>query len=99
MREPIWVRAQLRPSRLPKKLRAHLRRRIPVYLMPPFNPLLAGVPVNRLGPGGAIGPLFKSGAIDLPQGEVYLLDGTYLGRVKDLPGEPFEGPIPGLERH
>ncbi|MBI4362983.1 MAG: metallophosphoesterase [Euryarchaeota archaeon] len=98
-REPVWIRAHLRPSRLPKRLRAVCRRRIPVYLMPAFNPLLAGVPVNRLGPRGVIGPLFKSEAIDLPRGEVYLLDGTYLGEVKDLPGEPFEGPVPRLGRH
>ncbi len=50
-----------------------------ILLMPAFNPLCGGTAVNQdilLGP-------FKN-LIDVDNAEVYLLDGSCLGRVKDL---------------
>jgi putative SbcD/Mre11-related phosphoesterase len=57
--------------------------------VPPFNDFLGGRPVNskrieatRAGEG--LGPIIRSGAVDLDEAEVHLLDGTYLGRVRQL---------------
>jgi putative SbcD/Mre11-related phosphoesterase len=50
-----------------------------ILLMPAFNPLCGGVAVNRdplLGPFGSL--------IDVDNAELYLLDGSALGKVKDL---------------
>ncbi|KYK20864.1 hypothetical protein AYK25_04300 [Thermoplasmatales archaeon SM1-50] len=50
-----------------------------ILLMPAFNPLCGGVAVNRdhlLGPFGSL--------IDVENAELYLLDGSALGKVKDL---------------
>lgn len=50
-----------------------------ILLMPAFNPLCGGIAVNRdplLGPFGSL--------IDVDEAEVYLLDGSSLGKVKDL---------------
>jgi metallophosphoesterase superfamily enzyme len=47
--------------------------------MPAFNPLCGGIAVNRdplLGPFGSL--------IDVDNAEIYLLDGSSLGKVKDL---------------
>lgn len=50
-----------------------------ILLMPAFNPLCGGVAVNKdplLGPFGSL--------IDVDNAEVYLLDGSSLGKLKDL---------------
>jgi len=56
--------------------------------VPPFNDFLGGRPVNsRLEDKHAnegLGPLLRSGAVDMDEAEVHLLDGTFLGRVGQL---------------
>jgi putative SbcD/Mre11-related phosphoesterase len=57
--------------------------------VPPFNDFLGGRPVNsprleETHAGEGLGPLLRSGAVDMDGAEVHLLDGTYLGRVRQL---------------
>jgi len=57
--------------------------------LPPFNDFLGGRPVNskrieETHAGERLGPILRSGAIDMDEAEVHLLDGTYLGHVKQL---------------
>ena len=57
--------------------------------VPPFNDFLGGRPINskrieEKHAGEGLGPILRSGAVDLEDAEVHLLDGTYLGRVKQL---------------
>ncbi len=57
--------------------------------VPPFNDFLGGRPVNskkidETHAGERLGPVLRSGALDMEDAEVHLLDGTYLGRVKQL---------------
>lgn len=93
-RERVWVRTRLDPSKLPPRLRPAARAGMEVIIAPACNPVLGGVPVN--GGGGFMGPLLRCGAVDVPNGEVHLLDGTYLGRVADLPVYPrIRGSSPG----
>jgi hypothetical protein len=55
-----------------------------LIIMPMFNDLLGGLPVNMESPRSLLGPLFNSGAVNLEEFDSYLLDGTYLGKVKFL---------------
>jgi len=57
--------------------------------VPPFNDFLGGRPVNskrmeETHAGEQLGPILRSGAVDMDNAEVHLLDGTYLGHVKQL---------------
>jgi hypothetical protein len=57
--------------------------------VPPFNDFLGGRPVNskrieEKHAGEGLGPILRSGAVNFEDAEVHLLDGTYLGRVKQL---------------
>jgi putative SbcD/Mre11-related phosphoesterase len=57
--------------------------------VPPFNDFLGGRPVNSkrievTHAGEGLGPIIRSGAVDLDEAEVHLIDGTYLGRVRQL---------------
>lgn len=60
-----------------------------LLIMPSFNNFLGGQPINRkikrgAKSGGLIGPILRSGSVDLNNAEVYLLDGTFLGTVENL---------------
>jgi hypothetical protein len=57
--------------------------------VPPFNDFLGGRPVNtrrieETHAGERLGPVLSSGAVNVEDAEVHLLDGTYLGHVKQL---------------
>ena len=52
-----------------------------MVIMPTFNDLMGGLPVNSETPKSLLGPLFRSGTVDVEGFDVYLLDGTFLGRV------------------
>src|SRR5436309_803882 len=60
-------------------------------IMPSFNDYLGGQPINRAFTEGwtdlykeYMGPVLRSGAVDFENGEAYLFDGTYLGKIEDL---------------
>lgn len=55
-----------------------------LIVMPAFNDFLSGVSVNASPEKRLLGPILRSGATDPGQSEVFLLDGTYLGRVTQL---------------
>jgi putative SbcD/Mre11-related phosphoesterase len=53
-----------------------------VVVLPSFNPILEGIPVNRNE--DIPGPYFESGRFQIKDFDCYLLDGTYLGKIKDI---------------
>ena len=61
-----------------------------LFIMPSFNDFLGGQPVNRKSLGKSarsrafIGPVLRSGSIDIDNAETYLLDGTFLGKISQL---------------
>jgi putative SbcD/Mre11-related phosphoesterase len=56
-----------------------------LVIMPCFNDFLGGRPINRKTERSRyVGPLLRSGAVNINTAEVYLLDGTFLGRVEQL---------------
>ena len=58
-----------------------------LLIVPCFNDFLGGRPINRKGKDqGYIGPLLRSEATNIEKGQVYLLDGTFLGTVEQLRG-------------
>jgi putative SbcD/Mre11-related phosphoesterase len=52
-----------------------------LIVMPMFNDLLGGLPVNLESPESLLGPLFRGGIIDMDRFDTYMLDGTYLGKI------------------
>jgi len=83
--EPAWLRCKLNSSKLPKKLREATGKNAPELLvMPAFSELVGGAAVNRTVPKELIGPIFRWGAAHIEDAEVYLLDGTCLGTVRNL---------------
>ena len=83
--EPVWVRARLSRKRLATRYAALPHRLPELIVVPAFNPLAGGIPLNRMQPEQNrehIGPLVK--CADLERADITLLDGTYLGKLKSL---------------
>jgi hypothetical protein len=95
VKEACWARARVSPERWRDKLGADNYPE--VILAPPFNELCTGVPINVQG-ALPIGPLLREGCVDLPRANVYLLDGIWLGRVRDLQLSLPEGATRRLTR-
>jgi putative SbcD/Mre11-related phosphoesterase len=78
MSEKCWMRCRFRSGdgrylTLPEE----------AIIVPPFNRCLGGSPVNLEKPR-LLGPLFKNELVDLDDADLYLMDGVYLGKVRDL---------------
>jgi len=80
--EPCWLRCKLNKNKLEKKYgKIECNEAI---ILPAFNPLISGMPVNRGLDKPFIGPLMRNNMINLRKADAYLLDGTYLGKVEKL---------------
>ena len=61
-----------------------------VFIMPSFNDFLGGRAVNEsrprkeIGAEALIGPVLRSDAVDVEDSELYLLDGTFVGTLRQL---------------
>jgi len=60
-----------------------------LFIMPSFNQFLGGRPVNerrrtKKESDAFIGPILRSGCVNMDEAEVYLLDGTFMGTVDQL---------------
>jgi metallophosphoesterase superfamily enzyme len=61
----------------------YLERPEEIIIMPSFNRLLGGSPVN-VAEGGFLGPIMNSGTVDIDNAQIFLLDGVHLGKRRDL---------------
>ncbi|MEM2865237.1 MAG: hypothetical protein QW569_05365 [Candidatus Bathyarchaeia archaeon] len=91
--QQVWVRTRCETEKLLGILRRRYRSLddlkldewISCTILPSFNDLLGGRAVNSEGGDGEyMGPLMRSGAVNLDESEAFLLDGTYLGKIQRL---------------
>lgn len=75
--ESCWIKGMFLKNKLKEKYRNSIHPEI--LVMPAFNPLCGGIATNQEGVTGPIGKI-----IDIQNAQIYLIDGTSLGRVKDI---------------
>jgi hypothetical protein len=75
--EPCWLRSTFIRSKLQHRYPDSTNP--PLIVMPAFNPLCGGIAANK---EPLVGPLGK--IMDVGHAQVYLLDGSSLGVVKDI---------------
>jgi putative SbcD/Mre11-related phosphoesterase len=84
--ERIWIRASLDQKKIREKYKG--AGKLPeLIVMPAFNPLSGGIPVNRKKQPqdiekAHISPILKSAK--MRTAKIYMLDGTYLGELGKL---------------
>lgn len=85
MIEPVWVKGKIQKEKIKEKYKLKKTGRLEVIIMPAFNHLLGGTVINdKRANDELLGPLLKNEFVDMKNAEIYLLDGTYLGKLKNL---------------
>lgn len=90
IRKRVWLNLETERALFMKKLKHQKpkkasKARLSLLVMPSFNDFLSGVAVNAVSEGRELlGPVIRSGLFNISKAEVYMLDGTHLGRVSDL---------------
>jgi len=80
--EQVWIKGKIDLNRVKEKYKVKKLGKINLIVMPTFNQLLGSVNIRKLvetEEPGVIGKL-----IDVENSKIYLLDGTFLGYLKDL---------------
>ena len=75
--ESCWLKVNFIKEKLKEKYPESKNPEI--LIIPSFNPLCGGIAANKDGINGPIGKI-----IDIKNLQVYLLDGTSLGKIKDI---------------
>jgi len=75
--ESCWIKGMFLKNKLKEKYPNSTHPEI--LVMPAFNPLCGGLAANQEGIMGPIGKI-----IDIRNAQIYLIDGTSLGSVKDI---------------
>jgi metallophosphoesterase superfamily enzyme len=81
--EQVWVRGNLDRDRVKTKFNLKKVGKLNLVILPVFNKMLGGVPINKIKKEELIGPLLSSNLVDLEKSNIYLLDGTFLGNLKN----------------
>jgi hypothetical protein len=83
--EPVWIKNRVDKEKIKQRYKVETTGKLEFIIMPAFNRLLGGTPVNvKRNNDELLGPLLKNNFVDINESEIYLLDGTYLGRLKNL---------------
>jgi len=76
--EPCWLKGKIDVEKAGEKYKG-LEKTSQILFMPAFNPLCGGKGVNKEGIAGPFGKIIDINSID-----VYLLDGTLLGKLSKI---------------
>lgn len=94
-KEPCWVRATF--TEAAREQYPDLPGDARLILVPAFNPLLGGTPLNGDEADPWLGPLFGNDLVDVEEARVWTLDGVELGTIASLRkyGDAREAPPDG----
>ena len=83
--QPVWVKGKIDQKKIKEKYRIEKTGKLELIIVPSFNRLLGGTPINmKKASDELLGPLLKNNFVDMDNCELYLLDGTYLGKLKSI---------------
>jgi hypothetical protein len=76
--EPCWLKTQTLKDKIKEKY-SDYNEDIQILAIPAFNSLCGGIATNKDGVTGPVGKI-----MNIDNAKVYLLDGSAIGRVKDI---------------
>jgi putative SbcD/Mre11-related phosphoesterase len=80
--EQVWIKSELDVEKVKKRYKIKKTGKLNVVIVPAFNQLLGSMSLNKLIEKEKPGIIAK--LTDIEKSKVYLLDGTFLGYLKDL---------------
>jgi hypothetical protein len=80
--EPCWLKCKINNKRIEEKFKIKTNFKQGI-IMPAFNHIIGGMAFNSKD-FEPLGPLLKNEVFKWKDAEAYLLDGTFLGKLKDL---------------
>ena len=84
--EKCWYRVPMVPE---KVLERYSGRPEELVIIPAFNPLITGSPLNA--DSGLLGPILRNGLAEIGKARAYLMDGTNLGTPPKVRRRPPRG--------
>lgn len=81
-RQQVWLKGRLELTTIKRKYKIDSTGKLNIVIVPSFNSLIGSL--NVMDKGNLSGPLLTSKAMDLDKMRAYLLDGTYLGMLKNI---------------
>ena len=84
--EQVWVKGKLDEEKVRKKfeLKGTEVGELNLIVLPVFNQLLSGIAINKLAKEELIGPILANNFVDVKNSSIYMLDGTFLGTMKNI---------------
>ena len=83
--EPVWIKSNIDQEKIKERYKLKKTGKLEIIIIPAFNKLLGGTAVNvKITSDELLGPLLKNDFIYMDDAELYLLDGTYIGKLKDF---------------
>lgn len=86
--KPVWVKSKLNLKKIYDKYKRKKKKEMAAIIIPSFNKLISGSPINIKNKiknsEEMLGPLLKNDFIDMKKADIYLLDGTFLGKTRNL---------------
>jgi putative SbcD/Mre11-related phosphoesterase len=76
----VWVKAKLNGKKVQKK---YPGSKSEILILPAFNDLCTGTAINDQN-SKYLGPILTNELVDMENAEIYLLDGTFVGNLRDL---------------
>lgn len=80
--KPCWIRAKFNPE-ITSDRYPEFNQDAELIVLPAFNHLGTGTSINNPDQR-LLGPILKNGLADMDNAKIILLDGTHLGKLKDL---------------
>jgi len=80
----VWLKGRLKKDSVEKKYKIKKTGKMNIVVIPTFNNILGEAALNRIIKERHTGPIMTNKVFDVDNSKVYLLDGTYLGILKDL---------------
>ncbi len=81
-RQQVWLKGKINPAVIKKKYKINSTGKLNIIVLPSFNSLIGSL--NVIAKEDLSGPLLTSKAMRLDDMRTYLLDGTYLGLLKNI---------------
>jgi metallophosphoesterase superfamily enzyme len=80
--QQVWLKGNLNQELIKKKYKTSKTGKLEIIIVPSFNRLSGSLIVNRNLKKELMGPFLASNILEIDEMSSYILDGTYIGKVK-----------------